>query len=203
MIKKKEMLKLYRTLDKYQEKLRIQDPYWEKCSPCKNKGQCCINSTTMILNSESTIIKSHIKKLDEDIKEVLRHNIDNDILCPFRDEKGCMIHDVRPFICRITPYTSSLNNNSINKYKIGYLVDSSDCMQLKTYEQDIEGSDLIKQYKSQIFADLPISDDGKTRKYLNSDYLKKNDKTHLKVLQESGIEVIDFLKREYKSLFKE
>lgn len=109
MLNRNDVLALYSELDKYQSLLASQEPYWRKCSPCINKGQCCIDSDTSIFSSEYEIIKDHIKGLPENLKNILVDNVNREVKCPFRTEGGCIIHDVRPLTCRITPYSAGLH----------------------------------------------------------------------------------------------
>lgn len=72
-----------------------------KCSEC---GECCSNFLP-IASSEIKVIKRYIKK--HKIKEQTRcqpvAGPTLDMTCPFRSEveKGCLIYQVRPEICRV------------------------------------------------------------------------------------------------------
>lgn len=200
MIDKKDILRLYRKLDKYQKNLVSQDPYWKKCSPCINKGCCCVSSDTTIFTSESKIINRYIKELPADIKSFLKTNVDNGIRCPFRTDTSCIIHDVRPLTCRITPYFANLRKN--NSRKIDYILTSDDCTKAGNIEQDIIDSEMIKFYKSNLFVDLCIDYYGNQRKYINGDYLKINEETYAKLCVETSLYATDMLNKNYDNLFK-
>lgn len=200
LVDKKDILKLYKKLDKYQEKLVLQEQYWRKCNPCINKGECCINSDTTILTSESRIIKACIRELPENMRNTLKANVDNGIRCPFRTEASCIIHDVRPLTCRVVPYLASQKKD--NKRKIEYLLTSDDCKSSGSMEQDMVGLETVNYYKSNLFVDLCINYSGATRKYINKDYLIINEDTFNKLCKGSSMYPIDMLIKDYNNLFR-
>lgn len=195
MVDEKSIFKLYSKLDKYHEKLIDKERYWMRCKPCKNNGQCCKNSDTIIFTSEKTIITNYIKELPVHIRKTLKENVDNGVRCPFRTELSCLIHDVRPLTCRLTPYLANLGKN-----KIYYTLTSEDCKKMASMEQDIIGSEAISHFKGRVFVDLVINPIGMTRPYLNGDYLTMKDMTYQKLCKESNATAMEFLKKGYDLL---
>lgn len=96
------------------------EPYWNKCTHCQHNGKCCINANISVREDEWEIIKNYISNMNKTDKTILKHNIVNNILCPFRASDKCIIHDVRPLNCIWTPFqvVQHINNGDIKYFMI-------------------------------------------------------------------------------------
>jgi len=101
---KNEIVNLYTDVDKMISLLLKTEPFWHKCHPCKNNGNCCIDSETMASAAEWHIISDHLAELSLDDFLTIRKNVDSGQNCAFRSPYKCLIHDVRPLVCRVVPY---------------------------------------------------------------------------------------------------
>lgn len=59
-------------LDGLIRKLLRLEPYWKKCSNCKNEGKCCIGANILVFNVEWDEIKAFIKSIPESDKEKIK-----------------------------------------------------------------------------------------------------------------------------------
>jgi Fe-S-cluster containining protein len=132
LISKDKINELYSHIDNLFTDLLENESYWRKCSPCKNNGNCCFESNTSATPSEWAIIREFISKLPEDDLITLKNNVSNNVRCPFRGENKCIIHDVRPIVCRVTPYTVFPKNNIINFHFCSNRCKKSDIYQITT-----------------------------------------------------------------------
>lgn len=88
------------------------EPFWHKCHPCKNNGNCCVNSETMATAAEWEIIVKQLSELSREDFQIIRNNVDCGQNCAFRSPNKCLIHDVRPLVCRVTPYYAFRMNDT-------------------------------------------------------------------------------------------
>lgn len=121
---KNNIQNLRNTLFQRIETLIKIEPYWSKCTDCKNHGKCCINADISIRSDEFEIIKKYITELNDSDKYILKYNLEHNIFCPFRTKNKCLIHDVRPLNCIWTPFQVLQN---INTNKITYFVSDYKC----------------------------------------------------------------------------
>jgi Fe-S-cluster containining protein len=188
MSSKKQVLSYFKFLDDLSNKLISIEPYWSKCSPCKNQGNCCKNSKTLVTRTEWSLIKQYIfDNLKENLK-LIKFNVDNNSNCPFWSEECCLIYDVRPVVCRMTPYLSRLEGD-----KIVYSITSDDCLfSGSVYIGCPDNNDFLK---SNIIK-LPVNKPGDPRQaayYLTTINLDKN-QTHQELSNEEQKNVVDWLK---------
>lgn len=104
LIPKKEILRLYEYIDKQVKDLLKKERHWLRCHPCINEGNCCINSKSAAQVSEWAVIREAILGLNNVDMGLLRTNFYNQQDCVFRTDKKCLIHSVRPIVCRTVPY---------------------------------------------------------------------------------------------------
>lgn len=104
-------------LDELIRKLLQLEPYWKKCSNCKNKGKCCIGANILVFDVEWDQIKEFIKSMPESDKEKIKSNIKNKKACFFRGDQKCIIHGVRPLNCRWVPYVAYLGDSQIRYFE--------------------------------------------------------------------------------------
>lgn len=116
-----EMIRhLYEEIDKWVMELLKKEIYWRRCHPCRNMGECCKESATRIFASEWVDISRYLEQIQEADWRVLTDNLYHGRECPFRSELKCLIHDVRPLICRLTPYFAFLKDDTLHySYPIG------------------------------------------------------------------------------------
>ena len=69
-------------------------------------------------------IKQYVSKLNRIDRIILTENIQNSVYCPFRTEKKCLIHEVRPMNCIWTPYQLAQN---IYTGEITYCMINEEC----------------------------------------------------------------------------
>ncbi len=104
MVSAKEVLELYLHVDSQVKALLKIEQTWRKCHPCKNGGNCCIDSESFALPSEWAIIQNMLAKLHSEELHLLQARTRQKDNCVFRADDRCIIHDVRPLVCRVTPY---------------------------------------------------------------------------------------------------
>lgn len=188
-----EVLDFYNLMDGIQQQLLEKEKYWNKCNPCKNKGACCKNSESMIFPMEYEVLKEFLNKLPKERIMVLKKHIEENILCPFQTENECLIHDIRPTVCRLTPFSCNIQNG-----KIYYPVDNSFCYG-NFYEQDFYNESYKRSFLNDTFVELTVSYDGKVRTYINTDNLKIKYPILQKMCEEKPISLMDFLKNFIKN----
>lgn len=79
----------------------------ESCTQC---GECCAD-TIPLTDEEIKMMKDYVQRngikpnLDKSKTATIHFKIDKeemtDFKCPLRNENGCMIYKVRPYICRV------------------------------------------------------------------------------------------------------
>ncbi|HEX3047209.1 MAG TPA: YkgJ family cysteine cluster protein [Bacillota bacterium] len=140
MISNDKVIELYSYFDDLVNTLLENESYWRKCFPCKNNGNCCVESITAATSSEWAIIREFISRLPEVDLLTLKRNISNNIRCPFRGENKCIIHDVRPIVCRVTPITIFPKSNIID-----FSFSSNKCMKTDIYKISAEFNPICLQ----------------------------------------------------------
>lgn len=90
--------------DRIIQEILEEDPTWKKCYPCINHGICCDGAEIRISLEESKIIEQFLKEHPDILAYAISRKKENKI-CIFHNTsaKKCLIHDIRPLICRITP----------------------------------------------------------------------------------------------------
>ena len=96
--------RLYALVDILSEQLIKIDTYWKKCFPCSNMGRCCVGVDIPVYEVEWILISQFLSNLTYDERELIKKNLTENIVCPFRLPGKCAVHAVRPLYCRITPY---------------------------------------------------------------------------------------------------
>lgn len=176
MVSKKELEDYYNLIDEKYNQLLKSENYWNKCNPCKNHGECCKNSKSWATESEWEVIRTYLSKINQEDSNILLNNWNNGINCPFRFKSKCLIHKVRPSICRITPYFASIDN-------VHVLMPNDTCKQ-KLFIKDIKvlpESDLIE-----------VKVDDKVIKCINIDSIK-NVPTYKKLVNETSRTMEDWI----------
>ena len=121
------------------------EPKWEKCSKCPNSGACCIGADITMYEYEWEIISKYLIDNPIVFNEV-KLNYRRGLLCYFRTDDKCLIHDIRPLNCIFTPYQAIFGADRC----IHYAPYKEDCSLLKPTSISNNGMDL-----SQLFIRLP------------------------------------------------
>lgn len=88
--------------------LESMEPAWSNCRACPHSGKCCDNAFIhLVFPEEAATIASYLKAHPQKLAYA-RERASRSKSCYFHDPKSseCLIHDVRPVLCRWTPYTS-------------------------------------------------------------------------------------------------
>jgi Fe-S-cluster containining protein len=64
--------------------------------------------------AEWRIISNHLAELYRDDFLTIRKNVDSGQNCAFRSPYKCLIHDVRPLVCRVAPYFTVESDGIVN-----------------------------------------------------------------------------------------
>lgn len=102
-------------LDEAITELESIEASWKNCRACPHSGKCCDNAfINVVFPEEAKAIAEHLithpaklayaKDRASRRKSCYFHN-------PHANE--CLIHSVRPILCRWTPYTATSVNNSV------------------------------------------------------------------------------------------
>lgn len=132
------------------------EPYWEKCMNCPNHGKCCIGADISIREDEWAKIKQYLVNIDDSDKNKLLNNISNNVLCPFRTENKCIIHEIRPMNCIWTPFQAVQNVSNGN---IFYSIIDKECESRSVVLENQEFFDANIEY-------VKLPDDEIKRQYL-------------------------------------
>lgn len=103
---------LYERFDKIIQRLLAEEPFWQPCSTC-SEPQCCHSTTVPVTDTEWGLMARHVRDtFDEQQKHTLLSNIESSSRhCPFLFGSKCSVYPVRPWACRITPYTVSFDES--------------------------------------------------------------------------------------------
>jgi len=101
------------------ERLQIEAVEQFKCRRC---GDCCKTCDTELTDDDIIRLCKHLDiKFDEFYDHFMNHiHINNYLLspCPFLNDEGCEVYDVRPGICRAYPFAG--NTLTMHPCKLGH-----------------------------------------------------------------------------------
>lgn len=84
------------------------EPSWKNCRTCPHSGKCCDGAfIEVVFPEEATAIATYLR--DHPAKlEYAKKRAEESKNCYFYDStaRQCLIHEVRPILCRWTPYTA-------------------------------------------------------------------------------------------------
>lgn len=91
-----------------------KEPLWRVCSTCPD-GHCCRRETVPVMGLEWDNIIRYLKSsFTKANKRIFQTNVDKGGLpCPFLIHDRCSVYSVRPWSCRIYPYTISFHTSLI------------------------------------------------------------------------------------------
>ncbi|MEM2121530.1 MAG: YkgJ family cysteine cluster protein [Candidatus Woesearchaeota archaeon] len=157
-------------------------------SNCKNCGNCCKNGQGFVLNEETKTIAEYLKISEEELlknylekttlfnKEILKTKTKNQKKnnkiptgpCVFyEEEKGCLIHEVKPLFCRVVnckPYSTEI----IQWYFLNYVLDKEDPEAIRQWAHFIKYNEPIPGAKLN-----ELVDEEKLNKIMNFELLNK------------------------------
>lgn len=109
---------LYEDFDKDVQSLMEIEPLWHTCSSCPD-GFCCQRETVPVMTPEWNKIVQYVRATFGPIqKRRYEQNIERQrIQCPFLVRNRCGVYSVRPWSCRIYPYTISFYHSDITNQK--------------------------------------------------------------------------------------
>lgn len=89
-----------------------KEPIWKSCSNCPD-GHCCQRETVPVMTPEWDNIIKYVKCNFTKLNKLrFEKNVDRGRLpCPFLLHNRCAVYSVRPWSCRIYPYTISFHKS--------------------------------------------------------------------------------------------
>lgn len=95
-------------------KLEAMEPSWKNCRACPHAGKCCDNAyINVVFPEEADAIAQHLRAHPEKLAYA-ENRFSRGKSCYFHDPGAnqCLIHEVRPILCRWTPYTINTGEGS-------------------------------------------------------------------------------------------
>ncbi|HEM7840135.1 YkgJ family cysteine cluster protein [Burkholderia multivorans] len=93
--------------------LESMEPSWRNCKACPHSGKCCDNAhISLVFPEEAAEIVEYLRANPEKMAYA-KSRFSRGKDCYFHDPSAnrCLIHDVRPILCRWTPHTTFFNGN--------------------------------------------------------------------------------------------
>jgi Fe-S-cluster containining protein len=130
---------------------------------CKKCGLCCRNNNLFLTQDELKVICKKLKIKEESINIKNRH--DNYLIlntpCPFLKGNVCRVHEFRPYICRIFPFSCRMSLQSLKTCQLSKEI----CEDIKLFLGKMPNTNsekLIEDYKQQEKAISNILEEDKT-----------------------------------------
>lgn len=95
-------------------KLESMEPSWKNCRACPHAGKCCDNAyINVVFPEEADAIGRHLRAHPEKLAYA-EDRLSRGKSCYFHNPGAneCLIHEVRPILCRWTPYTINTGDGS-------------------------------------------------------------------------------------------
>ncbi|HHK0531365.1 TPA: YkgJ family cysteine cluster protein [Pseudomonas aeruginosa] len=150
-------------LEQAVERLESAEPSWTNCRACPHSGKCCDGATGILIFPEESAELSDYLKKNPEILIYAKKRLANKKGCYFHDpsSEACLVHTVRPILCRWTPY-ALFSNSDIGGVK-GY-IRSKDCSftAIDSSNKVIAVSSEMVEVTSRIL----LRDEGGNKKYL-------------------------------------
>lgn len=89
--------------------LESMEPAWSNCRACPHSGKCCDGAfINLVFPEEASAIAAHLREHPEKLTYA-KERASRKKSCYFHDPKAsqCLIHEVRPILCRWTPYSAA------------------------------------------------------------------------------------------------
>ncbi|HGY2353400.1 TPA: YkgJ family cysteine cluster protein [Citrobacter farmeri] len=111
-----EVIEAIPILEKAILELESIDPSWKNCRECPHSGKCCDGAFIQVIFPEEAKAISDYLTANPDKLAYAEQRAAMHENCYFHDPKAnkCLIHDVRPILCRWTPYTATTGGGSLN-----------------------------------------------------------------------------------------
>jgi Fe-S-cluster containining protein len=110
------LIDFYENFDHTTANLFIQEPFWGACSSCTD-AYCCKDTNVPVTTLEWELIKSYARdNFSRHNKARYLENAKNKkVSCPFLFGHRCSVYAVRPWVCRMHPYSITLQNENIKE----------------------------------------------------------------------------------------
>ncbi|WP_442962479.1 YkgJ family cysteine cluster protein [Pseudomonas sp. BLCC-B112] len=84
------------------------EPSWKNCRACPHSGKCCDDAFINLIFPEEALAIAEYLKAHPETHSYAKNRAARKKSCYFHDPKAsqCLIHEVRPILCRWTPYTA-------------------------------------------------------------------------------------------------
>lgn len=99
--------------------LEAIEPSWRNCRACPFSGKCCDGAPLEIFPEEKEAISDYLYR-NPDILQYALSRFSQKEKCYFYDKESskCLIHEVRPLLCRWTPYTAFFEDENRKRYRV-------------------------------------------------------------------------------------
>ncbi len=98
--------------------LESMEHSWKNCRACPHSGKCCDNAfINVVFPEEARAIAQHLKAHPEKLAYA-EGRASRRKSCYFHNPSAnqCLIHDIRPILCRWTPYTATAGGGSFHAF---------------------------------------------------------------------------------------
>lgn len=132
---------------------------WKNCRACPHSGKCCDNAfINVVFPEEAKAIAEHLIAHPEKLVYA-KERASRGKSCYFHNQQAseCLIHSVRPILCRWTPYTATTGSNSV----VAWIRDKS------CNFTPVSKIDLVKNIKSGVIEVIPFKGTVKQQKFLH------------------------------------
>lgn len=101
-------------LEQAVSKLEAIEPAWKDCRSCPHGGKCCEGAPIDVVFPEEAEAIINYLAVNPDYLAYASNRASAGKLCYFHDPKAkkCLIHSVRPILCRWTPYSILTGDNT-------------------------------------------------------------------------------------------
>lgn len=110
----KWLIDFFKRFDSEVQFLYKEEPLWKACYKCLS-GHCCSKPVLPIMGAEWDLIRDFVKEQfsPKDKKRLLRKIESLSLECIYLVENRCSVYPVRPWICRLFPYTISFYSSPL------------------------------------------------------------------------------------------
>ena len=146
------------------------EPFWDRCRPCISKGKCCEGAEIKPSKKEKIVISLYMLFRPLSEKRRLKENKLKSRYCIYQTPEKCLIHNVRPEVCRYTPYQCVITPGNVLKYSLVGSDEKNRCT-FQAYERQLSSSEASVMRKSKF---LLLDNFGRKTYYLSLNWLVQN-----------------------------